>query len=123
MWLLRGRSRGDLRAVIINKAPDGHECAADLRLSPAQLARYGPRAEAQYLFATAGLRDRWRIYYSGAFYDAWGSHKPVREQAVPMTRYQTTAAGGPVVAGGFAMRLTNGTLAALVTIPRASGAV
>ncbi|GBF93298.1 hypothetical protein Rsub_06030 [Raphidocelis subcapitata] len=122
VWLLRGRSRGDLRAVIINKAPDGRECAADLRMSPAQLAKYGPRADAQYLYATAGLPDRWRIYYSGAFYDSWGSYKPVAERAVPMTRYETTAPGGRVVSGGWAMRLTNGTLAALVTIPRAAGA-
>jgi len=113
VWLLRGRKAGDLRAVIINK-DDAKECAADLRLGQDQ--QYASVGEARYMYASAGLDESWRIYYSGTYFAAWGSRREAPEQLAPVKRY-TTAAGST----GFALHLTKGTVAALVTIPLAPG--
>ena len=115
-WLLRGRRAGDLRLVVVNKDGAGRECAVDLRLAPEQMRRYAATGAAHYLYASGGLDDRWRIYYSGQFFDEWGADKQWREQLVPVARYTNNNGGG----GGFLVHLTNGTLAALVKIPLAA---
>jgi len=122
VWLLKARKTNELRAVIINKI-DGKNCAADIRLSADQMKRYNETAEGHYMWSSGGLNDRWRIYYSGAFFDQWGSMKQGRREVVPLKRYTNLDKAGKVVGGGFAVELTNGTAAALINIPLASAAV
>ena len=119
VWLLRGRGGGELRAVVINKDARGRECGVDIRLAPDQLKRYAPEAAARYMYAAAGLSDRWRIYYSGDWLGEWGSAPQWNETRVPVAGYTVRDAAGRAAGGGFALRLTNGTLAALVTLPLA----
>ncbi|KIY97001.1 hypothetical protein MNEG_10962 [Monoraphidium neglectum] len=121
VWLLKGRAKGDLRAVVLNKA-DGKECAANVQLSADQLRRYAPSGDAQYMYAAAGLKDRWRIYYSDSFFDVWGSDRLRTPQTVAIPRYLTRDGKGKVTGGGFTVHLTSGTIAALVTVPPATPA-
>lgn len=58
VWLLRGRKTGSLRAVVLNKAGGGRECAADIRLTAEQLARYAAQATGRYMYVSGGLSDR-----------------------------------------------------------------
>lgn len=121
VWLLKGRKRGDLRIVVLNKA-DGRDCAADVRLNVEQLRRFAPMGDAQYMFAAGGLKDRWRIYYSDSFFDVWGSDRQRPPQTVPVPRYLTRDRGGKVDGGGFAVQLTSGTIASLIAVPLSSAA-
>ncbi|KAI8471732.1 MAG: hypothetical protein J3K34DRAFT_458144 [Monoraphidium minutum] len=121
VWLLRGRKDGSLRILVINKA-DGVECAANVALDAAQAAKYADKGMAHYLYASSGLSDRWRVYYSNTFFDEWGSDKQSVEIMVPVARYDRKDRGGKVTAAGFAVHLTNGTHAALITVPLASKA-
>jgi hypothetical protein len=114
VWLLKGRKTGGLRAVVLNKSAKGHECGADIKLNADQMRRYSSEANAYYMWASRGIWDSWRIYYSGAYFGEWGSSKQGKEMVVPVARY-----AAPDGSGGFAVHLTMGTIAALIDIPPA----
>lgn len=122
VWTLKGRKDGSLRVLVINKASGGKQCAADVKLSGEQAARYAAKGLAHYLWAKGGLEDRWRVYFSNTYFDQWGSDRKAREVLVPVPRYEVKGPGGRPAGAGFAVHLTNGTLAALLTVPKASAA-
>jgi hypothetical protein len=121
-WLLKGSKAPDLRLLLINKDPGGKECGANFALSPAQLRRYADTGLAHYMYASAGVDERWRMYYSGAFFSLWGAGKEGAEELVPVRRYLARDKVGRVTGGGFALHLTANTLAALVEVPPATAA-
>ncbi len=84
------------------------------------MKKYDALADAEYMYAPGGINDRWRIYYSGAYFDEWGSSKLGKKLLAPVQRYAAVdAAGKATGGGGFVVHLTNGTVAALVSIPLA----
>jgi hypothetical protein len=120
VWLLQARKSGDLRAVVINT--DGKKgCGVDVRLTAEQMKRYGGAGEAHYMYASGGLSESWRVYYSGSYYTQWGSARETPEQLAPVQRYLAKDKAGKVTGAGFAFEITDGTVAALVTIPVGQG--
>jgi hypothetical protein len=94
LWQLKGRKDGSLRFLLINKSPS-KDCGADVRLEGWQTRKYSDtRASAQYIFASAGLEERFRVYYSNSFFNFQGSGTKNAALPAPVTRYRWEWEGG-----------------------------
>lgn len=117
VWLLKAHKNGDLRALVLNKV-DYKDCAVDVQLNLDQMRRFSDTADVDYLFASHGLYETWRIYLSGLTFDDWGTKdRRFVKSGLKVRRYEKKGKTGKVEGGGFAVSMMKGTKALLVTIP------